>query len=504
MSNSNICTAVLNLPHHILLSQINFDRIIEICNRNDTYNRKIRQIETIIRALLPREAPRANPQIENLNDAQSTHTASVHRSVSESVKKLFVRYEKIINEKHNSVSHIITELSDWINNIPDADDIKIIAAKKCIARITAEPDDFTDPCSQVSIQQLLALIWLAIHDNAKRIGTIEDAKNVLIEGLYEIQRGYNIGANRVDNNAPVDKIICKPGAFNKLVEKLQSVDPDVEVLLITKSIFCLKLPQVVIEKAKNYLQKFKNENSKEDFLSLLNEILEEIEIPNKIWDKIQAEVLQEMSEFEELYTKKHNTPETNKAEFTKAINGGRYTDLENLAKEFIAELEKTEKMEQKEKSEEQAIEKEVTIEQNLTILQIEESKTENPIISPLSQEKQNFSQEVNAYIDQRNAKKEKTASSYYRYSIFGRLAGLSAEVKINAAAKMIAHLKDSGPLKWTFTDKDIEALREGGLAKIIAKHEKILSEKLPENFLSVEKNEIINKENPILSKINRK
>jgi len=50
---------------------------------------------------------------------------------------------------------------------------------------------YIDPASQINVRQLLSLICTAIHDDKKRIGTLEDALNKLLRSLFDIQRGYN-------------------------------------------------------------------------------------------------------------------------------------------------------------------------------------------------------------------------------------------------------------------------------------------------------------------------
>ena len=63
--------------------------------------------------------------------------------------------------------------------------------------------------------ELLALSWLAVNDNGVRTGSFDDAKNQFIEGLYEIQRGYNLSEAGVDLHGS-DVFICSGGTFNKV------------------------------------------------------------------------------------------------------------------------------------------------------------------------------------------------------------------------------------------------------------------------------------------------
>jgi hypothetical protein len=144
---------------------------------------------------------------------------------------------------------------------------------------------YTDRVSNVSINQLMALAWIAIHDKTARIGTFGDAKQQLIEGLYEIQRGGNLSESGVDNNAQ-DSPICTSGTFNKLCEKLAGLHPYVLVIYITKAGMANKLPIVAIEEAQDYLNKL--EVGSEEYLALQDNISKEDMQP--VWDKIESEV----------------------------------------------------------------------------------------------------------------------------------------------------------------------------------------------------------------------
>ncbi len=111
---------------------------------------------------------------------------------------------------------------------------------------------YTDPTSGVNTRELLALSWLAVNDDGVRTGSFDDAKNQFIEGLYEIQRGYNLSEAGVDLHGS-DVFICSGGTFNKLLEKLSGVHPDVTIEFITPELAALKLPIIVKEEVVSYL-----------------------------------------------------------------------------------------------------------------------------------------------------------------------------------------------------------------------------------------------------------
>jgi len=183
--------------------------------------------------------------------------------------------------------------------------------------------DFTDPYSKITVKQLLALSYIARDDDDNRQGCKEDANQLFIEGLCEIQRGYNITANGVDSQGK-DKPICTAGTFNKLMEKLCGVHPDVELNFITKEIAAQKLPIIVYEEAKNYLEKLSKYETKEDFhsfITLLKQLLKEgIEI---IWNEIKPKVTDRLfDEFKSIY----NSNKEN-SDFLGLVNAGQDVEL---------------------------------------------------------------------------------------------------------------------------------------------------------------------------------
>lgn len=183
-----------------------------------------------------------------LNDSQSTHTTSIHQSVSESATKLLENFRELISSEILLQKHL-EEVSVWVNTLPSKQ-LKHDSAKRCIERIKTL--EFKDPGSGVSVKQLLALAWLAIHAEEKTDEAIKDAKLLLIDGLYEIQRGYNLSDIGVDNKSLTDLNICPAGTFNKLVEKLYGIHSGVQLVYVTKAGATAKFQIVVREEAIAY------------------------------------------------------------------------------------------------------------------------------------------------------------------------------------------------------------------------------------------------------------
>ena len=244
------------------------------------------------------------------NLRQSTHTASVHASVSESAIHLFDLYHDKITAR--ALDTIINELSSWVHAYQPKDN-KQRAASRCINRITRQDYFYTDTVSHVSTRQLLALVWLGIHDNEARKGELRDAEQQLLEGLYEIQCGDNLSEAGVDNGG-VDLPICLAGTFNKLIEKLAGIHPQVTVRFITKEGASLKLPIVVKEEANKYLLEDASEELKELQDSMINDDME------PLWAIISPFVATRMfDDFGSLYPNGKNSPE-----FTDLIQQGIY------------------------------------------------------------------------------------------------------------------------------------------------------------------------------------
>lgn len=319
-------------PPPVLFNQEHYEFIINIClNDTITVNDKRRQINAYIR----REILQEQVNVELINDRQSTHTASVHKSVSESAIRLKERYTRKINNGTNEVTHhstpinrgrlntVIAQLIHFINSFPD--NAKYSVAKRCINRIAVV--NFIDMSSNVSLRELLALTFIAVHDEENLTSSLNDAQNGLIEALYEIQRGDNLNAEGIDNNMREDDFICYPGTFNKLIEKLAVIHPDCEIIMITKEMASLKLPCVVREQSLLYLEQNLRTDTREAFIAseqLLTQVMTEgVEI---IWENIKEMVAEKMfEEFGSLYYNRQNQ------EFITFINTGIYADIGDLS-----------------------------------------------------------------------------------------------------------------------------------------------------------------------------
>jgi hypothetical protein len=128
------------------------------------------------------------------------------------------------------------------------------------------------------------------------MGHLEDAKAFFVEGLYEIQRGYNLNPDGSDKGGD-DLPICKAGTFNKLMEKLNGIHPDVKIVYINHAGACLKFPKLVNE----YTLKYLTELGPKRASTLLDEIRQSQNLM-PIWGAIEPTVKTALwGEFKEAY-----------------------------------------------------------------------------------------------------------------------------------------------------------------------------------------------------------
>ncbi|EDP45928.1 hypothetical protein RICGR_1333 [Rickettsiella grylli] len=261
--------------------------------------------------------------IPHINGTQSTHTASVHQSVSESAIRLANRYKSKIDGV--GLERTIRKTQAYINSLTD-DSEKNKVAQRGFLRIVAPNHTFTDPISKVSTRQLLALAFLALHDDEKRVGSLEDAQMQFVEALYEVQRGYNLSELGIDQGGP-DRYVCSAGTFNKFIEKLHGIHPDCQLLYMTNATASLKLPIVVREEAVRYLTTFANANTADALARLIEQIKEDG--VGVIWDHIKNNVAKLMfDEFSSLYKNRADSHFSNLVEAGKEVELGDLTTFQ--------------------------------------------------------------------------------------------------------------------------------------------------------------------------------
>lgn len=289
------------LPSH-LFNQIVFDQIITLGDENT--------IDEYVHTLLAQQereqhAHNVHPQ-ETINEGQSTHTASVHKSVTESLIRLKARYgsSKRINqlacEGALQFAYAINE-----KNFPEIEALKRNAAKDFLCKVSKIWDE-EEAGSKVSIQAMLGYIWQAMHDTNLLKCDSRTAEILFIEHLYEITRGYNIDDVGKDNGQDQDLAICISGTINKLVDTLNGgLHPDIDIIFVTKKTAAVKLTIIVRECVIDYV---KQSNDKALLLKAISKMeqrnfdkeLEKVviswEIPQEILDQIKEKVLHQFND----------------------------------------------------------------------------------------------------------------------------------------------------------------------------------------------------------------
>lgn len=346
---SVVATEFANLTDN-QINQTMFNQVFLLCNNQDIDQAIAAVANYLVNLQQAQIVHQLNQGPADFNHAQSTHTASIHKTVSKSAARLEARYGKPTPEL---LAKIFTEMKEWLEdqvernkqrlNALSKEDRKILslsrilidkyhkefvikehrvskfkteyehhanllilnnikirfkiipAALRGFERITAANYEFVDPASKVHTQELLALAWLAIHDDKNREGTLVDAEQQLIQGLYEIQRGYNLSINGVDMGGE-DYFICPGGTFNKIMEKL-IMHKDVVLVFVSKKTATLKFHILIKEEAAAYLLQQANPSTKEDY-EAFQKLLKQIDENGleAIWEHIKSIVSEKMYE----------------------------------------------------------------------------------------------------------------------------------------------------------------------------------------------------------------
>lgn len=186
----------------------------------------------------------------DINNSQSTHTASIHHTSSNSALRLHRRYaDKLQTVDLESVVDV-----EIMNFLKAENSKKFSVAMRAASNILNSPADFIDPKSKITLSYLFRLTWLACNDEQLLACSVADAKMLFLEALYEIQMGANLPAEGDNAVARIERPICRSGCFNKFLEKCRSVHPDVEQNYVTHQTAALKFPCLVHSIALRYLK----------------------------------------------------------------------------------------------------------------------------------------------------------------------------------------------------------------------------------------------------------
>lgn len=232
-----------------------------------------------------------------LNQAQSTHTASVHLATDLTAWLLQHRYAELsltprqVQEEFAQFTGLIKEFDHKAANqqqhaaavraLERLDDAEVILQlegpdgkqkERCLQLIESTnlkdldliksllPSLLADKDkpSSLSLKQFIVLLFYAAKDHPiDERENLETIYQAFVDALYEIQRGYNLeqlplGAR--DSGDGEDLTICYGGTANKFCEFLSSFSPLIQFIYITEESINLKLKQILLHRVRTKLE----------------------------------------------------------------------------------------------------------------------------------------------------------------------------------------------------------------------------------------------------------
>ena len=334
---------LLRILHHMLhipgetLNQNIFKQIFDFCHSVPEYddtvlpavNSFVEQALILDAVQAPRAAElpgqRHAERLPRFNYDQITHFRSINDSSSVSAIALNNAYgAKLASVEDERTA--MAEIREWLAALPKrkVTHDKPSAAQRAVARIKKDELKHKDPGSNLSIEKLLLLIWKAMHNDARRLCPQEEAKNWLLQGLYEIQRGDNLRDTEAkDDDLGPDKSICDPGAFHKLINCMEAVLPECNLDHDNIATAALAFQGHVRSEARKWVQAHAQDDAASD-------IVEKIKSENSaevIWLDIRAAIHTKMKE-------QFTVALANDKEFAKIAGGIPYVELNLPAHNF--------------------------------------------------------------------------------------------------------------------------------------------------------------------------
>lgn len=265
----------------------------------------------------------------SINFSQNTHIASVHHSTTASAIRLQERYAGSY-----SLDVEFKQIKAWANknlleNEHKLEESKIEMAQKTVLSLMETTQlDYIDPASKISNKRLLALVWHAMHDEAVLTAPFKEAEKQLIEMLYHVQRDSAIDQHGNDDQTKEAKVMCRSGVFNKLIESLKGMHPDVEIIFIALENAGWKLSAVVKEEIGCYLKEKKPDTQ------MLKAIKNDGVVV--VWDSIREKVSDRIfEEFGSLFSGKDDPA------FKKFMTAGVDVDVSRQVEPYLRLSEET-------------------------------------------------------------------------------------------------------------------------------------------------------------------
>jgi ankyrin repeat protein len=215
-----------------------------------------------------------------INTSQSTHTASVHRTVARSIQKLKRRYAS------RNVEAVLSEIEQWIGTCQKdwekqstpTDEAKAKHEQDALAYSMfsiLKKTRFSEASTGITLREALAYVWCGVNDEAqigarlpKQDGSTLNTKeydqaiakeqknrrDVFLNHLYQTGNEYDLDIQGHQNSQEVRaKKSCTSGAFNKVIETLNGgYHDDVEIIVLTKQQANAKAPMLLSEQLLNF------------------------------------------------------------------------------------------------------------------------------------------------------------------------------------------------------------------------------------------------------------
>ena len=190
--------------------------------------RQVRPDQDFIPIARAAAAPREDEDRPFVEQGQNTHNTEVTVSINSSVIRLMTRY----NVTSINTGATIEDIRRFIRDSNFEQEIKTHAST-CLDSICCST--FNRVGSNLTLLQILVLTWTAASDrNAFVEGArgplsdvdINDRRRILIRNLHAANTAYRY----TENGRIVTRSACETGIYNKIVETLDAIHPDVTLI----------------------------------------------------------------------------------------------------------------------------------------------------------------------------------------------------------------------------------------------------------------------------------
>lgn len=292
--SANFNQLVEHIPNHlkfdfinILENRLNTRGALTVDQFNTIFSRDIGRLLGI----QPQE--RGRGRHAELFHHQNTHLPSVEKSISHSAFTL----KKMLAIQPINYSQILGAMQAWLAHTKFDDPAKGVVVRQSFDRLSQL--NFTDTQSHVSMQEALVLAWSAVHaDHIRGVCSIEDAKNHLINALYEIHTAY--GENRPS---------CSRGSFNKIFEALKCIGvKGVDFIATTNVQLSEDFLSAIQKQLLAVFTQYLNDEQVDLAQQLLQELVDQDIKSATIWAKIRSGVKADMLHHEFYIENSANLP----------------------------------------------------------------------------------------------------------------------------------------------------------------------------------------------------